>query len=195
MPKAKMFNRSEEALTEIYSKVPSDEIRSTIAAWSQAYRVYDKCVELTLSRLQLTSNQWLMLATLFASSKPVNAMQLAKVLPIEAPMVTQLLNQLEKRDLIVRKRSQKDKRFVDLYLTERGYDLLKEAVPAISEIWQNAVGPLLTEDLKKLSNISTQIRNNMLQFVGLNSTRADWSLKFLATLMSQHNINSDFWQL
>ncbi|CAM2144419.1 MarR family transcriptional regulator, transcriptional regulator for hemolysin [Pararobbsia alpina] len=85
----------------------------------------------TMQELGVTATQASMLSML-ASGQCLAAAELARQYGIDASAVTRLLDRLEKRGLLVRVRSQDDRRVVKLRLTEQGSEFA-ERMPAIYE--------------------------------------------------------------
>src|SRR5690554_1441702 len=59
--------------------------------------------------------------------------ELAKEVSLSQATVTTILDRLEKRELIFRKRSEKDKRKVHVHLTEHGHKILASAPTALQD--------------------------------------------------------------
>jgi len=194
MTRSKIYNGPKNNRDELYASAPSYEIARTASLFGQAFAIYIKGFELSLSEKQLTFSQWSVLSILHTSPRPVNAMQFKRFLSIEAPTVSQLLNKLEKRNLILRKHSKKDKRTIDVYLTEQGYQLLKETIPIIAERLDKSFGSLSKSRREQLDSLTKQVRNNCLKSFGIDPAEADQLLKLLITLgTSRVELDDDFW--
>ncbi|MBN1376580.1 MAG: winged helix DNA-binding protein [Dehalococcoidia bacterium] len=98
---------------------------------------------------------------------------ISRVMPIEAHSVVALLDRLSERGLIKRRRSKSDRRTVLVYLTDPGYELLKDVSPSISTFLNNSVGALSKSELASLKRISRKLRNNILKGIPLSPRRAD----------------------
>jgi DNA-binding MarR family transcriptional regulator len=195
MARAKIYTGPKNDRRELYSNAPSYEIARTSSLFGQAFAIYIKGFELSLASKHLTFSQWSVLSILLASPRPVNAMQFKRFLSIEAPTVSQLLNKLEKRNLILRKHSKKDKRTIDVYLTEQGYQLLKETMPIIAERLNKSFGSLSKTRREQLDSLTEQVRNNCLKSFGIDPVEADNLLKMLITLGSNRvEVDDDFWE-
>ena len=83
--------------------------------------------------------------------------ELAGVLSIHPSTCSNILDKLQQKDLIARKRIGKDQRVVHLYLTEKGTQLLAKAPrPAqgtISDILQKLPDEILTNMDESLANL------------------------------------------
>lgn len=81
----------------------------------------------------LTGAQWRPIVLLDAGH--VNtAAQLADIIGVDTGAMTRTLNRLEAKGLITRQRSEKDKRVVELALTEKSHHLRAEIIKAIENI-------------------------------------------------------------
>ena len=93
--------------------------------------LWNSVTQMTVQELGVTATQASMLYML-ASGQCLTAVELAKQYGIDASAVTRLLDRLEKRDLLVRVRSQDDRRVVKLRLTEQGR-VYAQRLPALYE--------------------------------------------------------------
>tara|TARA_B110000467_G_C18266055_1_gene449334 strand:- start:63 stop:572 length:510 start_codon:yes stop_codon:yes gene_type:complete len=80
----------------------------------------------------LTSPQLLIMLEIDKVSG-VNSSQVAKSVNLSAATVTNILDRLENKDLVLRVRNTQDKRKVGLYLTEKGKALLRNAPQPLQE--------------------------------------------------------------
>jgi DNA-binding MarR family transcriptional regulator len=94
--------------------------------------LWNSVTQLTQQELGVTATQASMLYML-ASGQCLTAVELAKQYGIDASAVTRLLDRLEKRDLLVRVRSEDDRRVVKLRLTEQGR-VYAARLPALYEV-------------------------------------------------------------
>lgn len=195
MTRSKIFTDKKNTRDKLYANVPMLDLVKTASIFGQAYTIYLKGFELTLAEKQLSFSQWLTLSILYTSPKPVNAVQLKRLLSIEAPTVSQLLSRLEKRRLLLRRHSRKDKRSIDVYLTEQGYQLYQETLPLVARRIEEAFGPMSTSQREQFSRLSRQVRNNCLKSFGMDTANADLLLKLLVTFMSRKNeLDDGFWE-
>ncbi|RKP50248.1 MarR family winged helix-turn-helix transcriptional regulator [Pararobbsia silviterrae] len=91
--------------------------------------LWNAVTQQTMQELGVTATQASMLSML-ASGQCLAAAELARQYGIDASAVTRLLDRLEKRGLLVRVRSQDDRRVVKLRLTEQGTEFA-ERMPAL----------------------------------------------------------------
>jgi MarR family transcriptional regulator, multiple antibiotic resistance protein MarR len=83
-----------------------------------------------LAPLELSSAQWIVIASLAADGERKSAADLCKVISYDAGAMTRMLDRLEAKGLIRRDRSPEDRRLVHLTLTEEG----QAAYPRMREV-------------------------------------------------------------
>lgn len=91
--------------------------------------LWNSVTQMTMQELGVTATQASILWML-GSGQCLAAAELARQYGIDASAVTRLLDRLEKRGLLVRLRSQDDRRVVKLRLTEQGH-AYAERMPAL----------------------------------------------------------------
>jgi|TARA_B100001105_G_C22347836_1_gene424307 DNA-binding MarR family transcriptional regulator len=115
------------------------------------YRIY-------LNEIGITYTQYLVLLVLW-ESKNCSIKEIAKVLKLDSPTITPIVQKLEKMDLVKRVRSDKDERVVLVFLTKTGIDLESQ----VADI-QNKVAcktHLKTKDFNELKETLNQLAETM----------------------------------
>ena len=115
------------------------------------YRIY-------LNEIGITYTQYLVLLVLWESENS-NIKEIAKVLKLDSPTITPIVQKLEKMNLVKRQRSHKDERVVVVSLTKNGIDLETQ----VADI-QNKVAcktHLNAKDFKDLKNTLNQLAHTM----------------------------------
>lgn len=96
------------------------------------HKAINEQLDENLLRLGLTGAQWRPIVLLDCSD--VNtAAELASIIGVDTGAMTRTLNRLEAKGLITRKRSEKDKRVVELALTEKSNNLQVEIIKTIEK--------------------------------------------------------------
>ena len=115
------------------------------------YRIY-------LNEIGITYTQYLVLLVLWeVESNSIK--EIAKVLKLDSPTITPIVQKLEKMNLVKRQRSSKDERVVVVSLTKNGIDLETQ----VADI-QNKVAcrtHLNPKDFKELKNTLNQLADTM----------------------------------
>lgn len=92
---------------------------STANAIVRAYRPI-------LKELDLTYPQYLVMIVLWRNNG-INVKELGQVLHLDSGTLTPLLKRLESKQVLTRQRGKKDERVREIFLTQQGFDLKKQA--------------------------------------------------------------------
>ena len=99
--------------------------------------------------LNLTVSQFGVLEALYHLG-PMCQRDLAKKILKSTGNLTTVINNLEKRELVKRKRDENDRRYFDVSLTLKGENLMKEIFPDHADRIVNAMGYLTKSEQKQL---------------------------------------------
>ena len=77
------------------------------------------------------------------------------------PDVTRLVDQLSARGLVTRGRSQTDRRVVEVSITPKGLDLLKELDPHSQRMPRALIGHVSAAKLRRLTALLTEVLDGM----------------------------------
>ncbi len=83
----------------------------------------------------------------------VNPGEICQRFGLDFSRITRLIQSLEKEGLLHRKRNSEDRRFIHLYLTEKGWEYLRERTQLINEELQNALGELSPDEAEELDRM------------------------------------------
>ena len=103
-------------------------------------RVYNKwhsMIKKELKKMNLTHPQFVVLASLaylLQDSDEVTQVMISKLSGIDVMTVSQILNLLEKNDLVKRKEHSRDTRAKAVILNKKGEEALQKAVPLVEKI-------------------------------------------------------------
>jgi DNA-binding MarR family transcriptional regulator len=186
MISSKVFNRTYKSIAELKSMFPPKEIMQVAWTFTQAFNIYATSFAMIIRKKQLTISQWIALVVLFTSPEPVTPTRIKSFVPIESPSVSALLDRLEERKLILRKRSKKDRRQVDLYLTEGGYQILKETTLDTDQLIRTAWETISPRKRRLLTGVAKELRNNCLSLFKIDRANAETVLsKFIEGASSE----------
>lgn len=160
----------QDALHDIDSLLMPLETHTVLV---QVFNIFAKAHEKELASYGLSISQWVTLWSLYVFKKPTNATEISRLLPIEAPSISLLLERLQDRKLIRRRRSRTDKRIWDITLTEQGRQLVYSVYPQIARFIFSIYGGISTDDMAELNRILLRIRDNMVDIFKLNRTHVD----------------------
>ncbi len=173
----KLFKKDEKVLAEIQRMQPSDDLSITSLIMAQAFINWHKAFLRELSPFELTYSQWIMLQALTMAGSPMSPTELNRYLTIEGTSISVVIDNLEKRGLVMRRRSQVDRRVVNVYLTERGYELLKQVNQQINRLIEEVYGRLSASERKDLVRLSRKVRDESIRKIGGNPEVVDVILK------------------
>lgn len=109
-----------------------DRIDEVLVALRRVIRATDLHSKYLAKTAGLTAPQILLLHAI-RDNEQVTIGELAKEINLSQATVTSILDRLEKRGLVRRERSEKDKRKVHAYLTDEGIEVLKNAPIPLQE--------------------------------------------------------------
>ena len=135
---------------------------------SQAFVNWHKAFMKVLDPYKLTYSQWIILQTLISVGVPMSPSELNKYLTIEGTSISILIDGIENRGFIRRRRSRVDRRMVKVSLTVQGQELLAEIDPQISRLIENIFGLLSAAERKQLITLCRKIRDASIKNNGGN---------------------------
>ena len=117
-------------------------------------------IEEAIRPLGLTPVEWRIIYTLY-DFETVSIRELSKVILIEASVLSRMLQKLEKRKIITKKKKNKDQRYVIVQLTSQGQELYHEVIPIVFRQLNIAQANISEVDLKHLLNTLKTMTNNV----------------------------------
>ena len=109
-------------------------------------------INLVLNESDLTESQFGVLDALIHLG-PMKQKELGKKILKSGGNITMVINNLEKRGLVQRKKGEKDKRQFIIHLTNSGKNLIQELLPTITKKIKNYFEILSSDEQKKLQRI------------------------------------------
>lgn len=85
--------------------------------------------------------------------------EISSILRVTSPTVTQIINKLEKDDLVERNTDPVDRRAVNIHLTEKGIEVTNEARKAFTETFAGLIDHLGEDDSEKLAELLNKVFN------------------------------------
>jgi DNA-binding MarR family transcriptional regulator len=126
-------------------------------AFLNLWRTYDRLRALEdelFGRYGLTAQQYNALRLLRAEHpEPMATLELAGRLVSRAPDITRLIDKLERRKLVARKRRAANRRVVHVGITAAGLDLLAELAEPVRECGRRQLGHLCEHELARLTEL------------------------------------------
>ncbi len=115
------------------------------------------------TRLQphkVTPGQWFFLRALW-EEEGLSQRELSRRVGTTEPTTVSALRLLERNGLIRRQRNEKDRRTINIFLTEAGWALKRDLLPYALEVNAVATEGLSPDDIRRLHEILTRIRDNL----------------------------------
>ena len=113
-------------------------------------------------KYKLTSSQMdILIFLLHNEDKIVNQRDIENFLSLSNPTIAGTLLRLEKRGFIIRKISSKDKRYKEIYLTDKSRELKDIIFKYIRDNDNKMFSNMSEEEKENLKNIITKILNNI----------------------------------
>lgn len=131
---------------------------------SKAYRIMRGHLAKILSVYDLSIPEWTILGQVFEQDG-IRLAEISNILSVEAPLITTLSDQLEKKGLVARADDPQDRRAKLLKLTEKG----RELVPKIEMDANAKIKALLTG----ISDADLLVYNRVLEFIVQNLATID----------------------
>lgn len=109
-----------------------------------------------LSKSGLTESQFFMLDALFHLG-PLSQKELGNKLLKSGGNITMVVDNLEERKLVKRKRSKKDRRLIYVHLTEKGERKIENTLPGVVDTLMKEMKIISTEDQETLQRLCKKI--------------------------------------
>jgi len=170
---------------ELRSLAPSYELQLTSFVYGQAFNLYQKVFRVVGQKVELTIPQFLILYALLLSERPLSPTELSRILPLEPQSITAVLDRLEDRRLVARKRSSRDRRAINVRLTQNGHDLLRDRIPVMKCLLERTVGALSSEERHSLESISRKLSRAAVTLLGANPEHLDEMIEFFTRRLAR----------
>jgi len=168
MERTRIFKKDEKVRAELETTKVSDELNLTSLMLAQSFINWHKAFMRVLAPFELTYSQWIILQTLLMAGSPMSPTELNRYLTIEGTSISIVIDNIEKRGLVQRRRSRKDRRIVNVYMTDKGYELLKKVNLLLKKLIEDVFGLLSPAERVQLTGLSRKIRNASIKKNGGN---------------------------
>lgn len=117
--------------------------------------------ELKARGFDITPEHWAILFTL-EENDGLYQKQLADKLLKDKPNITRMLDLLEKRELIIRKNDNNDRRIIKVFLTEKGRQHIKEVTPLAKELMFRVQSIITKDEYETLITLLNKLYDGVL---------------------------------
>jgi len=130
---------------------------------SRAARLLDRSLTRTFGRYGLNGGEFDVLAALRRAGEPysLTPTELYRSMMLSSAAMTNRIDRLEERGLVARAPDPDDRRGVRISLTERGFDLIEEAVAAHVEGEERLLYGMSVEDREHLAELLGRLLSSM----------------------------------
>jgi DNA-binding MarR family transcriptional regulator len=108
----------------------------------------------------ITTEQWAVLVFL-TQNDGKSQREIAKTLIKDKTNLSRILDGMEKKDWIVRKPHEKDRRSYRIFITQQGKSLVEELIPIAGRINREAVEGFTAGDIHELERLMSKIYSNL----------------------------------
>ncbi|MGA2670647.1 MAG: MarR family transcriptional regulator [Dehalococcoidia bacterium] len=136
--------------------------------WILLHRTRDAlrmCEDPIFSEYGLTTEQYAVLAAIKYLGDSVKISDLAQSLERSPNSVSMIIDRMVKAGLVTRKRDKVDRRVVYVFITSKGENALKPAIPAGVEFIQKILSPLSYEDKRTLASLLETVKFKALEYL------------------------------
>ncbi|HEY0684035.1 MAG TPA: MarR family transcriptional regulator [Steroidobacter sp.] len=128
----------------------------------RSQRLLQERIEMRFAEQGCTLQQWVVLMHV-RDGLAITVADLCRELRHDSGAMTRLIDQLESRDLVERRRTQSDRRVIELSLTKAGEKLLDSLIPTVCDVLNESLDGFTREEVKTLQSMLgrmlTQLEN------------------------------------
>jgi MarR family 2-MHQ and catechol resistance regulon transcriptional repressor len=144
-------------------KVEDEDIRqSTFVLLSRVGDMLNRHFDAELRKFGSNRTRFNVLSNLITHSSSMTPSFISKRILRAGHSVTAVIDSLEKVDFVQRQRYGKDRRSLNVVLTEKGKRYIKDKAPVTIEIGHNTMACLDDDELRQLNTILKKIRKHLL---------------------------------
>jgi DNA-binding MarR family transcriptional regulator len=135
----------------------------------QGSYLYIRLLERLTRDSGLTLSQFCTLWLLHAADRPLLASEIVHYVPVEQSAVSILIDKLSEMGLVARRRSKRDRRIVEISITEKGNEKFVSSSPGIFTAMQQIFQATSKSDMQKKMSSTLDIRNRIIDLSGKNT--------------------------
>jgi MarR family transcriptional regulator, organic hydroperoxide resistance regulator len=127
---------------------------------SVIHRYMRRFLETNMKKFDITPPQFEVLTTLWNEDGIVLS-ELGRRLSRDGPTITGIIDRMEKKKLVVRKRSLRDRRVIQVYLTPMAWEIKENLMKMQSEAGREVAGDFNAEDVNTLEKLLKKVLSNI----------------------------------
>ena len=150
-----------DAMDRIVEIKSSETISGTLMLFTQTARLISKYIDAYFyHKSGLSFIKFLVLKTLASKNGVMTPSQIAEWTQTELHNITALVGRLKKEGFVVTRRSDIDRRSVNVFLTDKGRMVLDQSMPVAQEVIAQIMSSVTEADAIKLSRRLKVLRDN-----------------------------------
>jgi len=162
-----------EAMDRIVEIKSSESIGGALMLFTQTSRLVSKYIDAYFYHKNgLSFIKFLVLKTLASRNGVMTPSQIAEWTQTELHNITALVGRLKKEGSVVTKRSDIDRRSINIFLTDKGRMVIDQSMPVAEEIIAQLMSSVTEADAIKLSRVLKVLRDNA--YDGLEKMSSDF---------------------
>lgn len=127
---------------------------------SVIHRYMRRFLETNMKKFDITPPQFEVLMTLWNEDGIVLS-ELGRRLSRDGPTITGIIDRMEKKRLVVRKRSLRDRRVIQVYLTPMAWEIKENLMKMQTEAGREVAGDFTVEDVGVLEDLLRKVLSNI----------------------------------
>ena len=124
------------------------------------HRYMRRFLESNMKKFDITPPQFEVLMTLWNEDGVVLS-ELGRRLSRDGPTITGIIDRMEKKKLLVRKRSLRDRRVIQVYLTPLAWEIKENLMKMQGEAGRDVAGDFTEQDVTTLENLLRKVLCNI----------------------------------
>lgn len=124
------------------------------------HRYMRRFLETNMKKFMITPPQFEVLVTLWAEDGVVLS-ELGRRLSRDGPTITGIIDRMEKKKLLVRKRSLRDRRVIQVYLTPMAWEIKENLMKMQTEAARDIAGSFTEADVETLEKLLRKVLCNV----------------------------------
>ncbi|MFL8936087.1 MarR family winged helix-turn-helix transcriptional regulator [Rossellomorea oryzaecorticis] len=118
-------------------------------------------LSVNIKNFDITPEQWTVLKRL-SENDGINQKELANKAEKDQPTVTRILDILERKELVIKKKNEEDRRSFILFITDKGNTLKEELTPVIEALWEeNILAGISEDELEMYRKVLVKMNGNL----------------------------------
>jgi len=141
------------------------DLENTLAPWlGKTMKMIDNHIQdiFDIENIDLTKTQWVILKML-KTKDGVPQQELAFIAGRDKTSLTRLINTMERKNLVARIPSKKDKRINLVYLTKSGNSIFEKTLPIMKKFASGLQENISEEEIKIAISVIKKVQQNLIQ--------------------------------